>query len=343
MTVTALAMLALLQASPIHPTAAQWGEHLLVADGDGTVRAWTSKTLAFDAARTKQLNGDGLLAIVANGDVLWGFDGTRAFTWDDAGARWDLVQSKPPRSACTAFAVVDGAPVGTCGPGVHRFTDGRYWEAPAYKDQIEGRGFGDAPKAIGSHGTQLAIGTGFGEWGGHLWLLDVATGQWAKYYDELGGAVGLAWTGAGWAVAWSMSHFTALARLRVHGADGKPLKQGKELRDKYLRKLAFDDEAKVLLGLEQNTLVRIDDDLRLTNVQDVGKVKYGPERHAVGVSPGIGALLALRSRGERGVVDPSLAGRVLVVPIAGEPLVVGAGKVTPLRTPAVDAGAPAKK
>jgi hypothetical protein len=38
MTLTSLAML-VLQVSPIHPTAAQWGEHLLIADGDGTVRA----------------------------------------------------------------------------------------------------------------------------------------------------------------------------------------------------------------------------------------------------------------------------------------------------------------
>ena len=331
MTLTALALLVLVQSGHAAPTAASWGERLLIADGDGTVRAWNTTGLTFDAAFTRKLNGDGLLALVRSGEVLWGFDGTRVFTWDDAGARWDLVKGKPPPSTCSAFAVVDGKPVGTCGPGVHRFTDGRYWDAPAFKDQVSGKGFGDAPHAIASHGTQLAIGTGFGEWGGHLWVLDVATGAWGKHYDSLGNAVGLAWTGEAWAVAWSMSHMMASTQLRLHRPDGKPLKEGGRIRDRYLRKLVFDPESQSLFGLEQNDLVRIDDQLKFVKVQDIGKVKYGPEAHAVGVSPGIADLVALGG------------GRFLVLPISGEALVVGEGKVTPLRAPVLDAGPPAKK
>jgi hypothetical protein len=330
MTLSVLALLVVAQ-SQARPTAASWAEHLLIADGDGTVSAFSSKDLTFDATLTKKLNGDGLLAIARSGDVLWGFDGARAFTWDDAGARWDLVKSKPPPKPCSAFAVVGGAPVGTCGPGVHRFTDGKYWDAPEFKGQISGRGFGDFPQAIASHGTQLAIGTGFGEWGGHLFVLDVSTGKWVMHTDTLGNGVGIAWTGEGWAVAWSMSHMMAHTRVRLHGPDGKPLREGAMLRDKYLRKLAWDDEAHALFGLEQNDLVCIDDKLELTKVQDVGKVKYGPEPNAVGVSPGIAELLALGG------------GRFLVVPLTGDALVVGAGKVTPLRAPAVDAGVPARK
>lgn len=45
MTLTSLAMLVLLQASAVHPTAAQWGEHLLVADGDGLLAIVASLVL----------------------------------------------------------------------------------------------------------------------------------------------------------------------------------------------------------------------------------------------------------------------------------------------------------
>ena len=330
MTTAALVLLVFTQASLVRPTATSWAEHLLIADGDGRQRAFSSKDLTFDAALTKKLNGAGLLAIARDGEVLWGFDGTRAFTWDAVGARWDLVKSKPPPKPCSAFAVVGGAPVGTCGPGVHRFTDGAYWDAPEFKGQISGRGFGEAPQ-VASHGTQLAVGTGFGEWGGHLFVLDVATGKWGMHTDPLGNVVGIAWTGEAWAVAWSMSHMMAHTRLRLHAADAKPVKEGAMTRDKYLRQLAWDEGAHALFGLEQNDLVRVDEMLAWVKVQDIGKVKYGPEHNAVGVSSGIAALLALG------------AGRFLIVPINGDAVVVGGGNVTPLRAPVPDAGTPAKK
>lgn len=125
---SALALVLFAQSGPISPTGATLGVHLLIADGDGTVRAWTGKDLKLDEALTRKLNGDGLLAIAREKETLWGFDGTRVFTWDDASAQWDLVPSKPPKTKCQAFAVVDGKPVGLCGPGVHRFTDGKYGE-----------------------------------------------------------------------------------------------------------------------------------------------------------------------------------------------------------------------
>lgn len=305
----------------VPPSGVSLGAHYLVADGDGTVRAWSTKDNRLDAALTKKLNGDGLLAIALDGGTLWGFDGTRAFTWDDAGARWDLVPSKPPLKPCTHFAVVGGAPVGLCGPGVHRFTDGRYFEAPEFNDQVRGRGFGDHPH-VAAHGAVLAIGTGFGEWGGHLWLLDVSDGSWRKHYDALGNAAGVAWTGTAWAVAWSMSHMMATTRARVHGADGKPVKEGAQQRDRYLRAIAWDDSARALFGLEQNDLVRFDESLAFKKVQAITPVKYGPERDAVGVSSGIASFVALGK------------GQFLVVPESGEPLLVGGGKSDRLRLPA---------
>ncbi|MBL8916939.1 MAG: hypothetical protein JNM17_39915 [Archangium sp.] len=316
------ASLVVLALIAVKPTAVVDAERLYVADADGTVRVWNRKTLEFDAAQTKKMNGDGLLAIARDGETLWGFDGSRAFTWDPNGARWDLQKGKPPPMPCSAFAVVGGKPVGTCGPGVHRFTDGKYWDAPEFNDQVKGRGFGEAPHAIAASGNVLAIGTGFGEWGGHLWLLDVSTGKWSKFYDSLGNAVGIAKTEKGWVVAWSMSHMMAHARLRLHDDAAKEVVAGAELRDRYVRTLTFDSESKAVVGLEQQDLVKVTEKLGLEKVQSaVGQVKYGPERNAVGVSPGIGSFIALGG------------GRYVIVGTSGPPLVVGGGKSVSLVAP----------
>lgn len=317
---TAFALLLVAQSGTVSPTGSTFGAHLLIADGDGTVRAWTQKDYALDEAFTKKLNGDGLLSIIRDKDVLWGFDGTRVFIWDAVTARWDLQPSKPPKTACTHFAIVEGKPVGVCGVGVHRFTDGKYWESPGFADQLKGQGFGGDVNAVASQGAQLAICTGRGEWGGYFWLLDVTSGAWTHHYDSLGYAVGAAWNGKAWGVAWSMSHFSADTRVRLHASDATVLEEGNEFEGRYLRQLAWDEEAQSFFGLEQNDLVRVGKKLfTLTKVQSVGKVKYGKERHAVGVSSGISQLLPLG------------AGQFLLVPKTGEPLVVSAGKVIPLK------------
>lgn len=322
MTTFSLTVALALAVSAARPSAVVFGDHLLVADGDGTVRAWKHATLEFDAAQTKKLNGDGLLAVVKSDGTLWGFDGVRAFTWDPNGARWDLVKGKPPPSPCRAFAIADGKPVGVCGAGVHRFTDGKYWDAPEFKGQISGRGFSDTPE-IASRGSVVAIGTGYGEWGGHLFLLDVTSGTWNLYTDTLGNCAGIVPTEKGWFVAWSMSHMMAHTRARLHGADGKPLLEGPMLRDRYLRALTWGAEANAVIGLEQNDLVKLSDTLGLEKVQSkVGQVRYGDERNAVGVSPGIGAFLAIGG------------GRYVIVPTSGPPLVVGGAKSVSLVAPA---------
>jgi hypothetical protein len=312
----------------VPPSGLLFGSRLLVADGDGTVRAWSATDLQFDAAFTKKLNGDGLLGIASNGDdTLWGFDGTRAFTWDANSEQWQLVPSKPPPTPCSHFTVVANAPVGLCGAGVHRFTDGRYFEGPEFNDQVRGRGFGEHPR-LAARGSVLAIGTGFGEWGGHLWLLDVSDGSWRKHFDSLGNVTGVVWTGEAWAVAWSMSHLMATTRMRLHGPDARPTQEGKEVPDRYVRALAWDDEAKVLFGLEQNDLVRFDRALVFKKVHSLARVTYGLERHAVGVSSGIATFVATSQ------------GQFLVVPETGDPLVVRGGKSERLRRPAAgrDAG-----
>jgi hypothetical protein len=314
-----LLALAAYLALAVAPTAAQHEGHLVIADGAGAVRAWAAKDLSLDAELTKRLSGQTVLAVVAAPGTLWGFDASRPFRWDDAGARWEPVPSTPPAAPCLAFAVVAGAPVCVTQASVHRFTDGRVFDAPPFKDQLEGRGFGHGPAVLATHGSQPALGVSFGEWGGFLWLLDVASGAWARHYDSLGAPAGIAWTGAAWAVAWSMSHFDASTRVRLHGVDGAPTREGPLLSARYLRALAWDDEGKALFGLERQQVVRVEASLDLTSLHRIGKVAYGPERNAIGVSPGVAAFQVLQGGG------------LLLVPHHGDAVVIARGKTSPLR------------
>jgi len=308
MMLPALAVM-VLAASTFKPTAVVFGGHLLVADGAGAVRSWSAKELAPEA----QLPG-AMQAIASDGGTLWGTEGHHAFRWSDADRAWKQLTGKPAPAGCNAFAVVGGAPVATCGPGVFRFTDGRYWDAPEFHDQIKGRGFGESPQAIAAHDAQLAIGTGFGEWGGYLWLLDTAKGEWSRFYDDLAYVNGIAWNGQKWAVAWSMSHMSASAQVRLHSVDAKVALEDKPRERAYLRAIAVEPASRALFAIEQNELVRVDDKLGFEKVQSIGTVKYASERNAVGVASGVAALLAIGD------------GRWLVVPVAGQPLVVGGGK-----------------
>jgi hypothetical protein len=322
----ALILSSLLTAGPVRPGAVQWGDFILLADGDGTLSAFASASLDYDAAFSKQLNGDGLLALVVDEAELWGFDGRRVFTWDSVAREWMLRPTRGPPAECLAFAVVAHAPVCVTAKSVYRFTTGTVFEAPPFKGQVSGRGFGESPHAVAVSGDQLAIGTGFGEWGEHLWLLDLSTGEWAMFNDTLGNAVGIAWTGDAWAVAWSMSHFEAHTRVRLHGRDAQPRQEGPMTRGSYLRKLTWDLAQGVVVGLERDTLVRVTKKVTLEKLFSIGKVAYAPERHAVGVAPGIAQLMAL---GE---------GRYLVIPTAGPALVATARRTVPLSAPTPDAG-----
>ncbi len=297
-----------------YPSAALLGDQLVVADGNGSLKAW-KKDLSFDAELSKKLNAQPLVAVARDGDTVWGFDGKATFTWSLEHSDWNEVKARAPAAPCLAFAVVESKPVCVQARGIHRFSDGKFWEAPKYDHQIKGQGFG-MPKAVVVHGSQVAIGNGFGEWGGFLWLLDLKTDQWSKFYDELGNANGIAWTPDGWAVAWAMSHMMATAQPRLHDVDGKPRKESARLHDKYLRAVAWDGKA--LYGLEQDEIVKFKPDLTFTKVQKV-KIAYGPEANAVGVSSGIAVMQALDG------------GRFLIVPTSGAPVVADGSKVTVLK------------
>ncbi len=313
---TALASLLLAAEGPL-PTAALWHERVVIADGTGVVRAWKLDATV-DKPLTHALAATPIIAIVRAGEVLWGFTTARPVTWSEERSTWVDTATKVAPAPCLAFAVVDGAPVGLCGPGVFRFTDGRSWPAPKPDVPITDTGFG-VPRAVASRGATLAIGTGYGEWGGTLWTLDLATGRWAHHFDELACVTGLSWGTEGLLVTWSMSHFSASTRVRLHRADASVVREGSRLDGKYLRAIAA--EGDWVTALEQNTLVRVKPDLTFSPIGARLALPYGAEPLAVGVSSGIAVML------------PVPGHRVLVVSAAGQGVLAGAGAVTPLKAP----------
>jgi hypothetical protein len=265
------------------PTAVEWKGTLVATDGK-TVKAWSMPKLEPVNAFASKLP---IEAVARDERSLWAFSSGATFRWSGTG--WDAMPTHGAKGPCLAYAVVDGAPVGLCGTLVHRFSDGATWPGPKFADQIRGEGFGGL-HVVASHGSQLAIGTGFGEWGGYLWLLDLKTGTWSHFYDELHYVNGLAWNGKGWTVAWSMSHFDASTQVREHRPDATVLRAGPDFDKTYLRTLASSPTG--VIGVEEQRVVRVTAKLELEAMRDLtGEVLYGPESHAVGVASGITALI----------------------------------------------------
>ena len=113
-------------------------------------------------------------------------------------------------------------------------------------------------------------------------------------------------------VTWSMSHLgLAMARVRVHRADGTVEREFSKLQGRYYQKLAWGLDG-LLYAIEQRDLVKVVDGAPVL-VAKLGKLRYGDEPNAVGVAPGIVQLLPLDAK------------TLLVVPLSGTPIVVRNG------------------
>ena len=114
--------------------------------------------------------------------------------------------------------------------------------------------------AVRAAGTHVWVGTGYGEWGGALFGLDLTSGQWVQFKDTLHYVTGISEDGQGrlW-VSWSMSHFGADMLLRVHRPDATVERAFTESRSKYIQTVAWDEASQILYGIEQNSLVRFED------------------------------------------------------------------------------------
>lgn len=270
-----LALLALAAA----PTAVEWKGTLVATDGK-VVKAWTMPKLTpvttFDSKRP-------IDAIARDERSLWAFSNGATFRW--SGTAWDAMTTRAAKGPCLAYAVVDGAPIGLCGMLVHRFSDGTTWPGPKFADQMRGEGFAGL-HVVASHGTQLALGTGFGEWGGYLWLLDLKTGRWAHFYDAYHSVNGLAWNGKGWTVAWAMNPLVSTL-VREHRLDASAEREGPDINGHDLRALMSNDTG--IAGVEKQRVVLVTPTLEIENGRDLEGLS-SPQA-PTGVSFGISALI----------------------------------------------------
>ena len=135
----------------------------------------------------------------------------------------------------------------------------------------------------------LWIGTGYGEWGGHLVGLNPRTGEWVQYHDALHYVTGITQaTPDELIVSWSMSHFGANTRIRVHKLDGTPKSSYPELDSKYYQRIAYSPYDKTLYGVENIDVVSIKEG-KPSKIAELEGQLFEREPMAIGVSPGVAA------------------------------------------------------
>lgn len=143
-------------------------------------------------------------------------------------------------------------------------------------------------QAIYINKNKLWLGTGFGEWGGHLLVLDIDNGQWIQAYNPffyinsiIGENDGTIW------IAWAMSHFIENSKIiPITNQD----KKAAFLKDSYLQVISYNKYDGRIYGIDRNYLVRYNNGI-LEQVADLGEMRYVRNKYAVGVLPAIDDLL----------------------------------------------------
>jgi hypothetical protein len=143
-------------------------------------------------------------------------------------------------------------------------------------------------QAIHINKNKLWFGTGFGEWGGHLLILDIDNGQWIQAYNPFFYVNSI--TGDNdetiW-VAWAMSHFIENSKLiPITSQDKKAV----FLKNSYIQVISHDKYDGHIHGIDRNYLVRYNNGI-LEQLADLGEMRYVRNKYAIGVLPAIDDLL----------------------------------------------------
>jgi hypothetical protein len=139
--------------------------------------------------------------------------------------------------------------------------------------------------------SMLWIGTGNGEWGGHLVGLNSRTGEWVQHYDALHYVTGITHATLDEViVSWSMSHFGANTLIRAHKLDARPSLSYPYLVSKYYQIIAYSPYDKTLYGVETVDLVSIKEG-KPTKIAELKGDLFEREPNAIGVAPGVAAIL----------------------------------------------------
>lgn len=295
------------------------GEH-------GHLRVWGLENESFDGAASAKLQRDGITHLASDGDRLFATDKSTLYAWSPEMASWKKsADVAGGRVRLEALAVVGGSPLLIFPDRVESPTDGRTFRAPKPE--------GEAPikylRVLATHATDftLWIGTGHGEWGGHLLGLTPRTGEWVQYGDALHYVTGITQASPDeLIVSWSMSHFGADTLIRTHKLDATPKVAYPELKSKYYQRVAYSPQDKILYGIENTDIVSITEG-RPSKITALDGQLFERERMAIGVSPGVAALLPIARK------------TLIVVPNHGVPWRLKDGELTRLH----GADAPVKR
>ncbi len=282
---------------------------------DGSVLAWDLVNLKPNerlAAAVRALEPTG---IDADEGSFWIYDGHRIVELKDgavvgepapvAEARdaplLNFLRNDSGAYAVYAWAIVD------------LLRDQRH-AVPELGGQLEVKSLRPLCYAKGPH--TLWIGTGQGEWGGHLVRFDTERGTWESNYDGLHYVTGIALIGdSPKLVSWSMSHFYAHTVLRVHH-DDTSIETSFEVHEQaYYQTTAYSPFDERFYVVEQRLLETVDPHGKTTKWAELPEMRYKPEGMAIGVVPGVHSIV------------PIARDMVMVFFFQGPPVLVHNGKV----------------
>ena len=239
--------------------AIRFGGSLVCLDQNGKLLAWRVATGEPEPILSAALSKESFTRIASNGNQIWGVIGDLPL----------LIFRSQVLSPTLRRSFVVPQLEGRLGPGELRV------------------------RAVMTTDRCLWIGTGQGEWGGHLLGLNIRTGRWVKFSDSLHYVTGIARGPHDIPiVSWSMSHFGENTLIRIHKNDSSVATSYPELSNKYYHALTYDFSAKKLYGFERDSIVSISEG-KPTPVARAEFEIFKREPRAIGVSSSIIAIFAI--------------------------------------------------
>jgi hypothetical protein len=265
---------------------------LICLDEKGRFLAWDLQDQKFDAVISSKLAGSSITHLAATGDRLWGAGKSTVYLWSQEEQIWKKFRDfDGSDEQLQAIVTCAGSPFLVFRSKVEDVGARRTFKVPMLKGQLKIDYL--AGLAFFATDSMLWIGTGYGEWGGHLVGLNPRTGEWFQYYDALHYVTGITQASPDEIiVSWSMSHFGADTLIRVHNLDGSPKSAYPQLDSKYYQSIVYNPIDKTLYGVENNHIVRIEEGKPSELAELKGEI-FEREPKAIGVSPGIAGLVPI--------------------------------------------------
>jgi len=283
----------------------------------GKFLVWDLKGGEIDAETSSKLSRESVTHLASDGDNLWAAGKSKLFSWSPKERSWKkLADFEGGGEELAALVGLGGSPLLVFPSKVKDPVERRTFKVPMLKGQVRTNSL----RILAVHATDsmLWIGTGYGEWGGHLVGLNRRTGEWLQYYDALHYVTGITQAAPGEVtVSWSMSHIGANTLIRIHKLDGMPKTTYPELDSKYYQRISYSPFDKTLYGVENTDVVSIREGKPSKIAKLDGKV-FEREPRALGVSPGVAVLLPIDQK------------TLIIVPNHGVPWRMTDGKLTRL-------------